>query len=252
MKIQLIVDGQLVQVDKGTPIINAAKKAGIHIPALCHHDRLMPHGACRICMVEVVQNKRRKLVTSCNFPAGTGMEVFTDTPKVREIRRNVVELLLARCSEAPIVQTLAKRMGVETLKYKKKELKECILCGLCVRFCEEVVGASAIGLSNRGTESEVTTPFKGASETCIGCGSCTYICPTGCIEMVNTKTQGARVMNMGKLSLEPCPHDYQCETCDIDAQFMEKTKQVITQFRKKVYNTADLPAGKKEKITHDE
>jgi NADH dehydrogenase/NADH:ubiquinone oxidoreductase subunit G len=187
-------------------------------------------------MVEVVQNKQRRLVTSCNYPAETGMEVLTDTLKVRQMRRTIVELLLARCPEMPAVQTMARRMGIEISSFKKRETKECILCGLCVRFCEEVVGVSAIGLSNRGTEREVSTPFKAASDVCIGCGSCTYICPTGCIEMVNEKeASGMRSMNMGNLLLKPCPYEYRCETCDIEQQFIEKMKNAVAQFRTKFY-----------------
>lgn len=241
MKIPIIIDGHLVQVDKGATIMSAAKKAGIFIPTLCYHEALKPYGACRLCMVEVIQNKQRRLVTSCNYPAETGMEVLTDTLKVRQMRRMIVELLLARCPEMPVVQTLARRMGIDTSSFKKREAKECILCGLCVRFCEEVVGVSAIGLSNRGTEREVSTPFKAASDVCIGCGSCTYICPTGCIEMVNDgTTPGMRSMKMGNLLLKPCPNDYTCETCDIERQFIEKMKDVITQFRNKFQNITEV------------
>jgi NADH dehydrogenase/NADH:ubiquinone oxidoreductase subunit G len=241
MKIPIIIDGHLVEVDKGATIINAAKKAGVFIPTLCYHEALKPYGACRLCMVEVVQNKQRRLVTSCNYPAEAGMEVLTDTLKVRQMRRKIVELLLARCPEMPAVQTLARRMGIEISGFKKRETKECILCGLCVRFCEEVVGVSAIGLSNRGTEREVSTPFKAASDVCIGCGSCTYICPTGCIEMVaDEKTSGMRSMNMGNLLLKPCPYDYKCETCDIEKQFIKEMKDTITQFRDKFQDTTEL------------
>lgn len=246
-KIPIIIDGNLVQVDEGTPIISAAKKAGIFIPTLCYHESLKPYGACRLCMVEVLHNKQRRLVTSCNFHAEAGMEVFTDTVRVREVRRKIVELLLARCPEVPMIKTLSKQMGIETTGFKKKETNECILCGLCVRFCEEVVGVSAIGLSNRGTEREVSTPFKVASDTCIGCGSCTYICPTGCIEMVPyDKRPGMRSMKgvsityalkMGNLSLVSCPNDYRCEACDIERGFIEEMKNAITQFRKKFNNT---------------
>lgn len=234
MKIQIIIDGHMVQVEKRTPVLQAARKAGITIPTLCYHEALKPYGSCRLCMVEVVQNKQRRVVTSCNFPAETGMEVFTDTDGVKQVRKHVVELLLARCPEVPMVQIMARRMGIEKTGFKKIESKECILCGLCVRFCEEVVGAAAIGLSNRGTEREVTTPFKSSSHTCIGCGSCTYICPTGCIEMVpDQKTPGMRKMNMENLSLVPCSNDYKCEGCDIEVQFIEDIKKMIDQFRNK-------------------
>jgi ferredoxin len=169
------------------------------------------------------------------------MEVLTNTVKVRQMRRMIVELLLARCPEMPALQTLARRMGVEISSFKKRDAKECILCGLCVRFCEEVVGVSAIGLSNRGTDREVSTPFKAVSDVCIGCGSCTYICPTGCIEMVNDgKRPGIRSMHMGNLLLKPCPNDYKCTTCDIEQQFIEKMKNAVTHFRSKFHKDTEL------------
>jgi heterodisulfide reductase subunit A len=237
MKIQIIIDGRMVQVDEETTVLNAARKAGVVIPTLCHHEALKPYGSCRLCMVEIIQNKRRRLVTSCTFPAGAGMEVFTDTSKVKELRKKMVELFLARCPDAPLIQTMARQMGIESSRLRNKENKECILCGLCVRFCEEVVGVNAIGLSNRGVECEVTTPFKASSDTCIGCGSCTYICPTGCIEMLEDKdTPGMRKMNLGSLSLEPCPNDYKCEDCDGELKFIEEIKSVIAQFRNKFRN----------------
>ncbi len=240
MKIQIIIDGRMVQVDEGTTVLNAARKVDVLIPTLCHHEALKPYGSCRLCMVEIVQNKRRRLVTSCTFPAGAGMEVFTETARVKGARKKAIELLLARCPDVPMIQTMDMHMGIENSRFRNIEDKECILCGLCVRFCEEVVGVNAIGLSNRGVECELSTPFKASSDTCIGCGSCTYICPTGCIEMVeDKKTPGMRKMNIGNLSLETCPNDYKCKDCDIEQQFIEKTINIITQFRNKFSNSAD-------------
>jgi bidirectional [NiFe] hydrogenase diaphorase subunit len=232
VKVPIIVDGLKVEVDRGMPIINAARKAGVFIPTLCYHEALKPYGSCRLCMVEVVHNKQRSLVTSCNFPAEGGMEVFTDTSRVRQIRRMIVELLLARCPEIQMIRTMAKQMGIESSMFKKKEANECILCGLCVRFCDEVVGVGAIGLANRGIDREVATPFKVASDICIGCGACTYICHTGCIEMVpDEKTPRLRRMKMGNLTLVPCPNNYQCESCPMEANFLAEMKDVITEFR---------------------
>lgn len=232
MKIQIIIDSRMVQVDEGTTVLNAARKVDVIIPTLCHHEALKPYGSCRLCMVEIVQNKRRRLVTSCTFPVGTGMEVFTETSRVKGARRKAVELLLARCPDVPLIQTMARQMGIENSRFRNIEDKECILCGLCVRFCEEVVGVNAIGLSNRGVECELATPFKASSDICIGCGSCTYICPTGCIEMVeDNEAPGMRKMNMGRLSLEPCPNDYNCTDCDIEQQFIKDIKSTVSQFR---------------------
>ena len=232
MKVPITIDGQMVQVDQGSPVIDAAKKAGIIIPTLCYHEALKPYGSCRLCMVEILLNKQRRLVTACNFPVEVGMEVFTDTAKVRHIRKMIIELLLARCPDVKVLKTMAGKMGIETSRFKKKGNTWCILCGLCVRFCEEVVGVSAIGLANRGIDREVSTPFKVASDVCIGCGSCTYICPTGCIEMVSDKKiPQMRRMNMGKPSLNPCINDFNCETCPVEKEFFEDMRLVITEFR---------------------
>lgn len=233
MKISVIIDGQLVEVEKGTSIMHAASLAGITIPTLCYHEALRPYGACRLCIVEVVHNKQRRLVTSCNYPAEVGMEVLTDTVRVREIRRMVIRLLLARCPDVHALKNLSKRMGIEGIEFKKKDGKECILCGLCVRFCDEVVGARAIGLSNRGIDREVSTPFKDLSEDCIGCGSCTYICPTTCIEMVTDGERAGMLMIMGNVSIEPCPEHYKCEECDVNRKFIDKAKGAIDELRNK-------------------
>ncbi len=232
MKIPIIIDNSMVQVEEGTMIIEAAKKAGIVVPTLCHHEAVKPYGSCRLCMVEVVQNKQQRLVTSCNYPVEPGMQVFTNTDRVRKIRRMLVELLLARCPDVPVLQTMARQMGIESSRLKKKNDKQCILCGLCVRFCEEVVGVSAIGLANRGTEREVATPFKAGSEVCIGCGSCSYICPTGCIEMVpDTQDPRLRSLIMGQFSLPSCDSDFQCGSCTRDQEFAAGFKRVIAEFR---------------------
>ena len=252
MKVPITIDGQMVQIDSGAPIIDAAKKAGVVIPTLCYHEALKPYGACRLCTVEIIINKQRRLVTACNFPVEGGMEVFTDTAKLRHIRKMIIELLLARCPDVQVLKTMAKQMGIKSSRFKKQvgvplvgtrtrikssrfkkqDSTECILCGLCVRFCEEVVGVSAIGLVNRGIDREVATPFMVASDVCIGCGSCTYICPTGCIEMVSDKKiPQMRIMKMGQHSLNPCINEFQCETCPIEKEFFEDMRLVIAEFR---------------------
>ena len=240
MKIPIIIDGRMVQVEQGTMIIEAAGKAGIVVPTLCHHEAVKPYGSCRLCIVEVVQNKQHRLVTSCNSPVDNGgMEVFTDTAGVRRIRRSIIELLLARCPDMPVLQTMARQMGIESSRLKKKNDKQCILCGLCVRFCEEVVGVSAIGLANRGTEREVATPFKAGSDVCIGCGSCSYICPTGCIEMVPDKDDPRlRGLTMGQLSLSVCSNNYQCNSCAMDQEFLDEMKLVVSEFRSQAGKTS--------------
>ena len=230
--VTLTIDGQIVHVERETPIIEVARQLGIHIPTLCYHQAIKPYGGCRLCVVEVRKNNWFKLVTSCNYPAEEGLEVFTSSDRVKKTRKMVIELLLARCPHVPVIRQLAEKMGITTLRFKKMEDKRCILCGLCVRVCEEIVGLRAIGFANRGAEREVSTPFDLASDVCIGCGACTYICPTGCIEMVDRDDGSSeRRLNMGNLDLNTCPNNYECDTCEIDRQFMEDMKRLIRKVR---------------------
>jgi heterodisulfide reductase subunit A len=199
--VSLTIDGKKVEVERGTPILKAARSLGIEIPTLCYWEFVEPYGACRLCVVEVIKGKRRRLVTACNYPAEDGLEVLTDTDKVRRDRRMVLELLLARTPNVPLIRELAREYGVEEPRFAAPRPEEkCILCGLCVRVCEELVGASAIGFAGRGVEREVTTPFEVESEACIACGACAYVCPTGAVTMEDTK--GREVIHQ-ELTLGP-------------------------------------------------
>lgn len=230
--VTLTIDEQMVRVEGETPIIEAARKLGIRIQTLCHHEALKPYGACRLCVVEVLRDKWSRLVTSCNYPAQEGLVVFTASERVKKTRRMLMEFFLARSPNVPAIRELAAKMGVKTSRLKKQEDERCILCGLCVRVCEEMVGVSAISFSNRGTEREVSTPFGFDSDVCIGCGGCTYICPTGCIEMVGgLYAAGGRHLNMGDLDLDTCPHNHECETCEREDEFFEEMRRVVKSIR---------------------
>jgi heterodisulfide reductase subunit A len=180
--VTLKIDGQEVTAERGTPIIKLASKLGIHIPTLCHWEFLEPYGSCRVCSVEMRRGKRKRLVTACNYPAQQGEEIYTDTDWVKENRRLILELLLARCPEVPVIKNLAREYGVEETRFEKL-YEDCIACGLCARMCSEIVGANAIGWGGRGVNREITTPFAIDTGACIGCGACAGVCPTGCIRM---------------------------------------------------------------------
>ena len=183
-KIKITIDGNEVEATKGENLIDVCRRIGIDIPSLCDHDDLTPYGSCRLCMVEWDRGDWSKMITSCNFPIKEGQVFKTNSEKVIRQRKMIMEWTLARASKTPEILDLAKRIGVDVdkVRFSKKD-EGCILCGMCIRACEEVVGASAISFSNRGPERKVSSPFGEEAHDCIGCGSCAYVCPTNYIEM---------------------------------------------------------------------
>jgi len=181
-KVTINVDGQDVQAEEGSYLLPVLKKMGIFIPTLCTHEQIKPYGVCRLCIVEWVRDGWSKIVTSCNFPVKAGQKFSTNSEKVKRERRMIMELILARSSNAPEIVGLAQRLGVTTTRFPKEQ-EGCVLCGLCIKACEEVVGVSAIGFKQRGTSRVIAPPFDDTAHRCIGCGSCVYVCPTGHVKM---------------------------------------------------------------------
>ena len=172
------------------------------------------------------------MVTACNYPAQEGIKVETHSQKVLQARRILVELLLARCPQVPFVQAFARELGVEKTSFKSQNPQnDCILCGLCVRTCNEIVGTNAIGFSKRGTQKKIGTPFEIDSEQCIACGACEYICPTGAIKMEMARARkikqsdtgtlrSCRYMRLGLVDYMVCSNGFECWRCEVD-QTME-------------------------------
>jgi bidirectional [NiFe] hydrogenase diaphorase subunit len=174
--ITLIMNGLPVTVEEGTTLLDAARFLGFPIPTLCHMDGLSPYGACRLCVVEIGEGTKAKLVSSCNYPAENGLKVRTASSRVMRARKMILELLLASCPQSKIIQDLASAYEVRKQRFRQ-EYEDCILCGLCVRMCEEQMMAKAIGFRGRGEKRSVGTPFDVASEACRLCGGCMYVCP---------------------------------------------------------------------------
>jgi bidirectional [NiFe] hydrogenase diaphorase subunit len=174
--ITITLNGLDVQVEEGWTILEAAEFYGINIPTLCHHDGLSPYGACRLCVVEIGEGDRAKLVSSCTYPVEEGLRVRTHSQRVVKARKMIVELLVSSCPSSKTIQDLASKMEVYKVRFRV-EHEDCIYCGLCVRMCAEQMDARAIGFVNRGRNRKITTPFDIKSEVCRTCGACIYICP---------------------------------------------------------------------------
>ncbi|MBV8550819.1 MAG: NADH-quinone oxidoreductase subunit NuoG [Acidobacteriaceae bacterium] len=200
--VKFMVDGQHLQAPAGTLLINAAKEAGIAIPAFCYYDGISLQAACRMCLVEV--EKTPKLQVACTLPVAEGMVVHTDSPQVRKARKGTLEFLLTNHPlDCPVcdkggeceLQDMVFRYGAGESRYRETKLHvdekqwspivfydapRCILCYRCVRICGEGLGVAALGIGNRGAAAEIV-PNKGDHLECDECGACIDICPVGAL-----------------------------------------------------------------------
>jgi len=201
--IPFTIDGQPVEGREGGDLLEVALDAGIEIPHLCYNESVKPYGACRLCLVEVKRHGRSRLTTSCTYPVTEGIDVLTKTDKVLRARRMVIELILAMCPGDRLIQDMARGMGVEQVRFKKGE-KDCILCGLCARVCEEVVGANAIQFAFRGDRREMIPPFQGEAMNCIACGACVIVCPVDVIKMKEEGDERSIIRWKRTLKMKQC------------------------------------------------
>jgi heterodisulfide reductase subunit A len=201
--VTLVIDGQEVQVEEGTTVLEAAQKADIEIPTLCYHKALTPYGACRLCVVEITSGGRTVTQASCLRKAEEGMEVRTNSERIMRGRKLMIELLLARCPKSKEIQELAEELGVKETRLKKKN-EDCMLCGLCVRVCHERMGVGAISFVNRGSRREVKPPFETYSEVCQTCGACITVCPNDAIKIEEvTRNKPIPIPSEFNVGLEP-------------------------------------------------
>lgn len=201
--INLTINEKSVQVKEGSTILEAAQSLGIRIPTLCYHKALSPFGSCRLCLAEIIQGKRKMIKASCQYKAEEGVVVETDSERVLKNRKIMIELLLARCPESEEIIKLAEELGVNKTRIINKN-KDCTLCGLCVRMCEERMGIGVMSFINRGSKREVKPPFETSSQICQTCGACASICPTGRIDLAEvSKNKPVPILseyNMGLVS----------------------------------------------------
>jgi len=176
-EIVLTIDGKEVKAAPGETVLAAAQRADIYIPTLCHHEKLEAFGGCRLCMVEVESRGWTSYVVSCLYPVAKDIVVRTRSEKVDKIRRVLVEELMAHAPDAPELIRLAEEYGADRNRFER-EASFCILCGLCVRYCNEVKKKNAVSFFDNGAVREIKFVPEVAKEECWDCQECFTICPT--------------------------------------------------------------------------
>ena len=175
------IDGKEVRAKEGTTILEAARSAGISIPTLCHHEKLEPFGGCRLCIVEVQVGDWTKRVVSCVYSVEENLIVRTRSEKIDKIRKMILELQLAHAPDSPDLLKLAEAYGADRDRFEK-DASFCIHCGLCVRYCAEVVKKNAVGFIDRGIRKEISFIPEIATRECWDCKECFPLCPTEALQ----------------------------------------------------------------------
>jgi NADH dehydrogenase/NADH:ubiquinone oxidoreductase subunit G len=200
--VTLSINGLEVSAEEGTTLLEVSRFYGFPIPTLCHMEGLSPYGACRLCVVEIGEGPKAKLVSSCTYPAEEGLRVRTASSRVIRARKMILELLLASCPQSKKIQDLASAYEVRQQRFRQ-EYENCILCGLCTRMCEEQMMAKAIGFRGRGEKRSIGTPFNMQSDVCRLCGACMYVCPACQLRCTYTEPEKAVCGGCSNLS-PPC------------------------------------------------
>jgi heterodisulfide reductase subunit A len=206
-RVLVSVDGRTSEVPRGTTIFTAARQMGVTIPTLCNYRGLLPYGSCRVCLVELQTPRGGQLVASCSYPIENELTVRTETEEVKQARQVILELLLAQAPDSRELAAFAAGLGVESTPFEKAAEGKCILCGLCTRVCNEMMGRGAINLFGRGESREVRTAFDEQTQQCQACGACAFVCPTGAVDLatITARRLKPHVTGFDKyLTARPC------------------------------------------------
>ena len=200
--IELSINDRKVKARQGWTVLETARHYGIDIPTLCYHESVVPSGACRLCMVEIKEGDWTKIVASCIYPVQEGINIYTETERVKNVRHWIFEMLLAASPASPEIREMAARNGVVSTRFPVHDPEQnCMVCGLCSRVCEEVVGLSAISILDRGVHKKVGSPFLRPTDICVACGCCVTVCPTGAMQTIFDSVRGEPAMQLTQLAV---------------------------------------------------
>lgn len=204
-EIHLQIDGKKVIAEEGMTVLEAARSVGISIPTLCDHEKLAPYGACRVCTVEADVNGRTNLVAACQHPAEKDSVVRTRTEKVDRMRKVLIEQMMAHAPDSEQLKALAEEYGADRNRFEP-EPSFCILCGLCVRYCNEIKKKNAISFFDRGSKREIAFIPEIATKECWNCKECFELCPTSYLQAAYVLTETLSVP-------PPEPSEEDCSSC---------------------------------------
>lgn len=207
--VNININGADIKTTKGRSVLEVAIEYGICIPHLCHVPGLSDMGACRLCIVENIVEGRARITTSCTLNVQEGMVIRSNTERIKKLRRNIAELIVAQAPNSRAIQDIAVRCGVKEVRYPFRN-SNCILCGRCVRACTEMWQARAIGFVGRGDKRHVERPLGMYRDVCKKCNYCIQICP-----MTITPCNGP--MKPGE--------EYLCGNCESQLTMAEQTPE---------------------------
>ncbi len=252
-KVSVFINGERYEAKEGEPLLNVAKRNGIYIPALCYDESLKPYGACRLCLVEVVKGAKKGITTSCTLYSTEGLGILTDTEEIKNHRKILWELYLAQAPNSEKIRDMAAKDGMFNSRFQAKDtIKDklngkCVLCGLCVRVCNEIMGAGVISFINRGFRTIVSTPYLEPSDACAGCKACAEVCPTNAIE--SKDINGKRVMfswNETSVQLIKCRI---CGRYFTPERLDEKVSGILSDYFHEYYDKNICPECKRKLIS---
>lgn len=174
--VTLTINGAKIRAPRGTTVLDAALDYGICIPHLCHMPGITPIGACRLCIVELIKDGRSKVTTSCTLEAEQGMVIRAHSEKILKARKNIAEMLVSEAPNSRAIQDVAVKCGVKTVRYSFRH-QDCVLCGRCVRVCDEMWQSKSLGFVGRGLARDVRLPFDKRPDFCKRCNACIDVCP---------------------------------------------------------------------------
>jgi len=244
--VNLTINGKLVKASEGEMLLAVIRRLGIDIPAVCHHEAVEPYGACRLCTVEITKETWegwKNYVTSCLYPVEDGLIVNTHSPEVVELRKTILDLLLARSPNAKLIQEMAAEYGITRTSFEEiVEGDDCILCGLCTRVCD-AMGFHAISSVNRGHGREIAPPLREVPPDCVGCLACAQICPTNFIEYIDKGTE--RTIWGRKFELLTCEQTGQPTITREFAEYLNKNRNIPEDY----FNLSDACHRKEMALT---